>query len=167
MDDTEGRPVVSDEVSSLYSSNHSSSTPLPYLAYFAEPPHTSVSVPESTVSGSDLISSVAAYAEEADLPDWCNMLSMECECHVSYQFYDNEEVLLLGMVTLPIIVFGLCANLTSVRIFTHRLMISSSINWYLGVLSCSDTFILFSAFFVLSLPRIGEYTGVWTATSCR
>ncbi|KHN81393.1 hypothetical protein Tcan_05935 [Toxocara canis] len=64
------------------------------------------------------------------------------------------------------IVFGLCANLTSVRIFTHRLMISSSINWYLGVLSCSDTFILFSAFFVLSLPRIGEYTGVWTATSC-
>lgn len=59
-----------------------------------------------------------------------------------YQFYEYFERLLLGLVALPIIVFGLCANLTSVRIFTHRLMSGNSINWYLAVLSFSDTLIL-------------------------
>lgn len=163
-DDTEGLPIVSDD--SSFSLNYST-TASPYLAYFTEP-HTSVSIPESSLTPVDgLRSNAAAYVDEEELPEWCNVLSLECECHISYQFYDYEEVLLLGLVTLPIIIFGLCANLTSIRIFTHRLMISSSINWYLGVLSCSDTFILFSAFFVLSLPRIGEYTGIWIATSCR
>uniref|UniRef100_A0A915B6A0 G-protein coupled receptors family 1 profile domain-containing protein n=3 Tax=Parascaris univalens TaxID=6257 RepID=A0A915B6A0_PARUN len=163
-DGTEGLPIVSDDFS--VSSNYSTAASPPYLAYFTQP-HTSVSIPQSSLIPVDgLRSNAAAYVDEEELPEWCNVLSLECECHISYQFYDYEEVLLLGLVTLPIIIFGLCANLTSIRIFTHRLMISSSINWYLGVLSCSDTFILFSAFFVLSLPRIGEYTGIWIATSC-
>ncbi|VDN55764.1 unnamed protein product [Dracunculus medinensis] len=105
--------------------------------------------------------------EDFDIPEWCNILSANCECHIAYQFYEYDEVILLGLVTLPIVIFGLLANLTSVRIFTHRLMFSSSINWYLAVLSCSDTLILFSAFFVLSLPRIGEYSKLWSATSLR
>ncbi|VDO22975.1 unnamed protein product [Brugia timori] len=63
--------------------------------------------------------------------------------------------------------FGLCANITSIRIFTHRFMFSSSINWYLAILSSSDTLILFSAFFVLSLPRLGEYAKTWSATRFR
>ncbi|CAG9537111.1 unnamed protein product [Cercopithifilaria johnstoni] len=99
--------------------------------------------------------------------EWCTILSVDCECHLSYQFYAYEERLLLGLITLPIIVFGLCANITSIRIFTHRFMFSSSINWYLAILSSSDTLILFSAFFVLSLPRLGEYTKTWSATRFR
>uniref|UniRef100_A0A1I7W125 G_PROTEIN_RECEP_F1_2 domain-containing protein n=1 Tax=Loa loa TaxID=7209 RepID=A0A1I7W125_LOALO len=105
------------------------------------------------------------YDDES--PEWCTILSVDCECHLSYQFYAYEERLLLGLITLPIIVFGLCANITSIRIFTHRFMFSSSINWYLAILSSSDTLILFSAFFVLSLPRLGEYTKTWSATRFR
>lgn len=59
----------------------------------------------------------------------CTVLNTSCECHYEYQFYEFTERLILGLVALPIVVFGLCANLTSVRIFTHRLMSSSSINW--------------------------------------
>ncbi|EJW87420.1 hypothetical protein WUBG_01670 [Wuchereria bancrofti] len=105
------------------------------------------------------------YDDES--PEWCTILSVDCECHLSYQFYAYEERLLLGLITLPIIMFGLCANITSIRIFTHRFMFSSSINWYLAILSSSDTLILFSAFFVLSLPRLGEYTKTWSATRFR
>ncbi|EYB94056.1 hypothetical protein Y032_0176g558 [Ancylostoma ceylanicum] len=95
--------------------------------------------------------------------EMCSVMNTSCACHYEYQFYEFPERILLGLVALPIIVFGLCANLTSVRIFTHRLMSSSSINWYLAVLSASDTFILISAFFVLSLPRLGEYLTWWRA----
>ncbi|CAI4223784.1 unnamed protein product [Auanema sp. JU1783] len=91
----------------------------------------------------------------------CTVLNTSCDCHFEYQFYEYPERVLLGLVALPIIMFGLCANLTSVRIFTHRLMSSSSINWYLAVLSASDTFILVSAFFVLSMPRLGEFLSLW------
>ncbi|VDK27592.1 unnamed protein product [Gongylonema pulchrum] len=107
------------------------------------------------------------YMNDEEPPEWCTILSVDCECHMSYQFYAYEERLLLGLITLPIIIFGLCANITSIRIFTHRLMFSSSINWYLAILSSSDTLILFSAFFVLSLPRLGEYTRTWSATRFR
>uniref|UniRef100_A0A0R3S0F7 G_PROTEIN_RECEP_F1_2 domain-containing protein n=1 Tax=Elaeophora elaphi TaxID=1147741 RepID=A0A0R3S0F7_9BILA len=107
------------------------------------------------------------YQYDDESPEWCTILSVDCECHLSYQFYAYEERLLLGLITLPIIVFGLCANITSIRIFTHRFMFSSSINWYLAILSSSDTLILFSAFFVLSLPRLGEYTKTWSATRFR
>ncbi|MFH4976363.1 hypothetical protein AB6A40_003072 [Gnathostoma spinigerum] len=103
----------------------------------------------------------------ADLDDGCTVMSAECECHMSYQFYDYEETLLLGIITLPVIIFGLIANIISLRIFSHRVMRASSLNWYLAILSCSDTLILLSAFFVLSLPRIGEYMTAWTATSLR
>lgn len=101
---------------------------------------------------------IASSAEDS-----CLVTNTSCACHYEYQFYEFAERILLGLVALPIIVFGLCANLTSVRIFTHRLMSSSSINWYLAVLSASDTLILISAFFVLSLPRLGEYLTWWRA----
>lgn len=97
----------------------------------------------------------------------CTVISVACECHSYYQFYNMEEKLVLGLISLPIISFGLCANLLSICIFTHRVMRGSPINWYLAVLSCSDTIILFSAFFVLALPRLGEYLMVWWATSFR
>ncbi|KIH62165.1 hypothetical protein ANCDUO_07554 [Ancylostoma duodenale] len=99
--------------------------------------------------------------------EMCSVMNTSCACHYEYQFYEFPERILLGLVALPIIVFGVCANLTSVRIFTHRLMSSSSINWYLAVLSASDTFILISAFFVLSLPRLGEYLTWWRANYIR
>lgn len=97
----------------------------------------------------------------------CTVISTTCDCHSFYQFYNYEEKLMLGLISLPIISFGLCANILSVCIFTHRVMRSSSINWYLAILSFSDTIILFSAFFVLALPRFGEYLVCWKATSIR
>ncbi|VDM91858.1 unnamed protein product [Onchocerca ochengi] len=118
-----------------------------------------------TDSSNSTVENEHQYGDES--PEWCTILSVDCECHLSYQFYAYEERLLLGLITLPIIVFGLCANITSIRIFTHRFMFYSSINWYLAILSSSDTLILFSAFFVLSLPRLGEYTKTWSATRFR
>ena len=46
-------------------------------------------------------------------------------------------------------------------------MASSPINWYLAVLSVSDTFILISSFFVLTLPRLGEFMTWWRANFIR
>uniref|UniRef100_A0A7E4WA33 G_PROTEIN_RECEP_F1_2 domain-containing protein n=1 Tax=Panagrellus redivivus TaxID=6233 RepID=A0A7E4WA33_PANRE len=97
--------------------------------------------------------------------DVCTVLSTNCECHSTYVFYTYEEKLILGLISLPIISFGLCANILSICIFTHRVMRNSPINWYLAILSCSDTVILLSAFFVLALPRLGEYIMAWEATS--
>ncbi|CAD6198834.1 unnamed protein product [Caenorhabditis auriculariae] len=94
----------------------------------------------------------------------CLPLNNSCVCHTEYMFYEYMERMLLGLVAVPIIAFGVLANLTSVRIFTHRIMSSSSINWYLAVLSASDTLILISAFFVLALPRFGELLSWWRAS---
>ncbi|KAI6181048.1 hypothetical protein M3Y98_00787000 [Aphelenchoides besseyi] len=91
----------------------------------------------------------------------CSFLSAQCECHSTYQFYDFDENFLLGCCCFFIIAFGLVANLISVRIFTHKLMASQCINWYLAVLTTSDTVVLFSAFFVLTLPRLCEVAGLW------
>uniref|UniRef100_A0A0N4ZCI9 G_PROTEIN_RECEP_F1_2 domain-containing protein n=1 Tax=Parastrongyloides trichosuri TaxID=131310 RepID=A0A0N4ZCI9_PARTI len=44
-------------------------------------------------------------------------------------------------------------------------MRTSSINWYLTIISLSDTIILISAFFVLTLPRLGEFMELWNAVS--
>ncbi|WKY08024.1 hypothetical protein Q1695_007486 [Nippostrongylus brasiliensis] len=117
----------------------------------------------------NLTTSTSAFDEviASSGEDLCSVMNTSCACHYEYQFYEFAERMLLGLVALPIIVFGLCANLTSVRIFTHRLMSSSSINWYLAVLSASDTLILISAFFVLSLPRLGEYLTWWRANYIR
>ncbi|KAJ1355199.1 hypothetical protein KIN20_012511 [Parelaphostrongylus tenuis] len=140
-------------ITSLSSSSISSSSPSPSsLSSLTSSPTSSVSDHVVITSGEDLL---------------CSPMNTSCACHYEYQFYDFDERMLLGLVALPIIVFGLCANLTSVRIFTHRVMSSSSINWYLAVLSASDTLILISAFFVLSLPRLGEYLAWWRANYIR
>lgn len=97
----------------------------------------------------------------------CTPISTECDCHTHYQFYDNEEKILLGIVCAFVISFGIVANLMSIRIFTNKVMSSACINWYLAVLSASDTAILFSSFFVLTLPRLGEFFWLWKATSFR
>ena len=97
----------------------------------------------------------------------CDDYNSSCACQTEYNFYEWNERVLLGLLALPIIAFGIVANLTSVRIFTHRLMSSSSINWYLAVLSASDSVILIASFFVLSLPRAGEYLTWWAANYVR
>ncbi|CAD5219394.1 unnamed protein product [Bursaphelenchus okinawaensis] len=88
----------------------------------------------------------------------------DCSCHQNYQFYEYDERFILGVVAWGVIVFGIICNLTSVRIFTHRLMYSTCINWYLTVLSVTDSLVLASAFFVLTLPRLGETFQFWIAT---
>ncbi|KAF1759697.1 hypothetical protein GCK72_016164 [Caenorhabditis remanei] len=95
--------------------------------------------------------------------NFCEGLNVSCACHTEYSSYEPLERIILGLVAVPVIMFGILANVTSMRIFTHRIMSSSSINWYLAVLSASDTLILVSAFFVLSLPRFGEYLTWWRA----
>jgi hypothetical protein len=104
--------------------------------------------------------------EEGGDPN-CSPLSINCECHTLYPFYEVDERFLLGLLALPLIAFGLFANFTSILIFTHRVMSHSPINWYLAVLSSSDTIILLSAFFVLTLPRLGELLTIWTAVRIR
>ncbi|VDK58524.1 unnamed protein product [Gongylonema pulchrum] len=60
---------------------------------------------------------------------------------------------------------GLLANAMSVRIFSHRQMRNQPLNWYLLLLAISDSVILIGAFFVLTLPRLGEVLHCWKATA--
>ncbi|CAJ0574581.1 unnamed protein product, partial [Mesorhabditis spiculigera] len=98
---------------------------------------------------------------EPDLEANCGRNNISCACHFQYEYYRPDDRITLGLIALPIMAFGICANLTSVRIFTHRLMSSSSINWYLAALSVSDTIILIASFVVLCAPRLAEYLTMW------
>uniref|UniRef100_A0A915CRU5 G-protein coupled receptors family 1 profile domain-containing protein n=1 Tax=Ditylenchus dipsaci TaxID=166011 RepID=A0A915CRU5_9BILA len=86
-------------------------------------------------------------------------------CIEKYDYYEPTEKWLLGIVALPFIVVGLLANAMSVRIFSHRHMRQQSVNWYLLILAISDSVILLGAFFVLTLPRLGEILSWWEATA--
>ncbi|VDK53773.1 unnamed protein product, partial [Anisakis simplex] len=70
-----------------------------------------------------------------------------------------------GVLALPFIVIGLMANAMSIRIFSHRHMRMQCVNWYLMLLAASDSVILIGAFFVLTLPRLGEVLHWWSATA--
>uniref|UniRef100_A0A915IB30 G-protein coupled receptors family 1 profile domain-containing protein n=1 Tax=Romanomermis culicivorax TaxID=13658 RepID=A0A915IB30_ROMCU len=74
-----------------------------------------------------------------------------------FEPYTPFSTVLLAFVTPIIILFGLSANCLNFRIFTHKFMRSSLLNWYLAALAVSDVLILITAFFFLCLPRIGEY----------
>uniref|UniRef100_A0AC35U5A7 G_PROTEIN_RECEP_F1_2 domain-containing protein n=1 Tax=Rhabditophanes sp. KR3021 TaxID=114890 RepID=A0AC35U5A7_9BILA len=95
--------------------------------------------------------------------DMCNENSSICECNFEYNPYESPENFLLGVFALPLIIFGIITNIFSVLIFTHESMKNSSINWYLTVISLSDSLILIAAFFVLTLPRIAELLHCWSA----
>uniref|UniRef100_A0A914ZV17 G-protein coupled receptors family 1 profile domain-containing protein n=1 Tax=Parascaris univalens TaxID=6257 RepID=A0A914ZV17_PARUN len=86
-------------------------------------------------------------------------------CTEEYDFYEPNEKILLGVLALPFIVIGLMANAMSVRIFSHRQMRIQPVNWYLMLLAISDSVILIGAFFVLTLPRLGEVLTWWNATA--
>ncbi|KAI1713184.1 7 transmembrane receptor (rhodopsin family) domain-containing protein [Ditylenchus destructor] len=85
------------------------------------------------------------------------------DCVEHYDYYQPTEKWLLGIVALPFIVMGLLANAMSVRIFSHRQMRTQPHNWYLLILAVSDSVILLGAFFVLTLPRLGEILAAWDA----
>uniref|UniRef100_A0A1I8AP54 G_PROTEIN_RECEP_F1_2 domain-containing protein n=1 Tax=Steinernema glaseri TaxID=37863 RepID=A0A1I8AP54_9BILA len=87
-----------------------------------------------------------------------------CTDELHYEYYEETEKWLLGMVALPFICLGLLANAISVLIFSHKHMRQQSINWYLVILAVSDSIILIGAFFVLTLPRLGEIFTLWQAT---
>lgn len=55
----------------------------------------------------------------------------------------------------------------SVLIFSHKQMRQQTVNWYLLILAMSDFVILLGAFFVLTLPRLGEIFSWWYATAIR
>uniref|UniRef100_A0A914CX02 G-protein coupled receptors family 1 profile domain-containing protein n=1 Tax=Acrobeloides nanus TaxID=290746 RepID=A0A914CX02_9BILA len=84
-------------------------------------------------------------------------------CIEEYDFYKPVEKWLLGVSVLPFIIVGLMANAMSIRIFSHKYMRHQSVNWYLLILSISDCIILIGAFFVLTLPRLGEILQFWQA----
>jgi hypothetical protein len=44
--------------------------------------------------------------------------------------YGDFSVTIMGVIALPVEVFGIIANILSVTIFTHRVMRNSPINWY-------------------------------------
>lgn len=71
--------------------------------------------------------------------------------------YTLHSTILLGFITPVIIIFGLIANVLNFKIFSHKLMRTSLLNWYLAFLSLSDIMVLLTGFFFISLPRIGEY----------
>uniref|UniRef100_A0AC35FGL4 G-protein coupled receptors family 1 profile domain-containing protein n=1 Tax=Panagrolaimus sp. PS1159 TaxID=55785 RepID=A0AC35FGL4_9BILA len=85
----------------------------------------------------------------------------------NYEFYEFTEKWLLGVFALPLIFIGLLSNAMSIIIFSHRYMRQQPINWYLLILAISDSVILISAFFVLSVPRFGEIIHFWDATFVR
>lgn len=72
-----------------------------------------------------------------------------------------------GIFALPFILAGLLANTMSIQIFSHPLMRAQLINWYLLMMALSDSIILVGAFFVLTLPRLGETLSFWKATAIR
>ncbi|CAJ0929607.1 unnamed protein product, partial [Mesorhabditis belari] len=55
--------------------------------------------------------------------------------------------------------FGIIANTINVIIFSHKKMRNQLVNWFFLILSISDIFVLFSSFFVFSLPVYAEYSG--------
>uniref|UniRef100_A0AC35U7A5 G_PROTEIN_RECEP_F1_2 domain-containing protein n=1 Tax=Rhabditophanes sp. KR3021 TaxID=114890 RepID=A0AC35U7A5_9BILA len=73
-----------------------------------------------------------------------------------FQNYEESDRILLGVVAFPFLLFGLSANFISLKIFLHKLMRLQTLNWYLMIISISDSGILLGAFFVLTLPRISE-----------
>uniref|UniRef100_A0A914YYZ0 G-protein coupled receptors family 1 profile domain-containing protein n=1 Tax=Panagrolaimus superbus TaxID=310955 RepID=A0A914YYZ0_9BILA len=85
----------------------------------------------------------------------------------NYEFYESTEKWLLGVFALPLIFIGLLSNAMSIIIFSHRYMRQQPINWYLLILAISDSVIVISAFFVLSVPRFGEIIHFWDATFVR
>lgn len=86
-------------------------------------------------------------------------------CTDNYIYYHTTDKWLLGVVILPFIFVGLLANGLSVLIFSHRYMRRQTINWYLLILGISDAVVLLGAFFVLTLPRLGEIFTWWKAVA--
>ncbi|KAI6187253.1 FMRFamide receptor [Aphelenchoides besseyi] len=89
----------------------------------------------------------------------------EVICMENYEHYETTEKWLLGVVALPFICIGLVANALSVLIFSNRHMRVQRVNWYLLILAVSDGVILIGAFFVLTLPRLGELSRWWRLTA--
>ncbi|CAJ0582320.1 unnamed protein product, partial [Mesorhabditis spiculigera] len=55
--------------------------------------------------------------------------------------------------------FGILANLINVIVFSHKKMRNQLVNWFFLALSLSDICVLFSSFFVFSLPVYAEASG--------
>lgn len=94
-----------------------------------------------------------------DVHDWNHTANVtnETDCFENIERFNTQSTVILGFITPFIIVFGLFANALNFRIFTHKFMRVSLLNWYLAVLSLSDFLILITGFFFICLPRIGEY----------
>jgi hypothetical protein len=48
---------------------------------------------------------------------------------INYDPYGDFSILVLGYVAFPVELFGLVANILSIRIFTHKYMKNNPINW--------------------------------------
>lgn len=118
---------------------------------------------------------------------WNNTTLGVVLCPHEHENYARESIVILGFCSFPVIVAGVVACLLSIRIFTHPVMRASPINWsllfpsspsspflsappesggdwrYLAVLSTSDLLVLMATFFMLCLPRLGEWLGFFGA----
>ncbi|CDW57334.1 Class A rhodopsin-like G-protein coupled receptor GPRfmr [Trichuris trichiura] len=74
--------------------------------------------------------------------------------------YDRFSFIIRVVCIVPIVIFGLLANIINISVFRHARMRSSVVNWYLIALSVSDLIVLLGAFCMLSLPAISEESGI-------
>ncbi|KFD59074.1 hypothetical protein M514_00237 [Trichuris suis] len=100
----------------------------------------------------------------ATLVNTASLLStgaQRAEC--PYERYTTESIIVLGFFGMFVISLGILVNLLNVRIFTHKLMRVSLLNWYLATLAISDLLMQLTSFLMFCLPRIGEYWSNFSA----
>lgn len=89
-----------------------------------------------------------------------------CTC-LEYATPGDFTTAMMGVVSLPVVIGGVFANVLSLMVFSHPMMRHLPFNWYLTAMTASDMVILVSAFLVLVLQMIGEYFEVYAAVAIR
>lgn len=91
-----------------------------------------------------------------------------CELLCDFCHYGTHTIYVMGLLASIVVGFGIVANALNARIFTHRFMRVSLLNWYYAALSISDLFVLITGFLRDCLPRIADYSaayGLYSAAS--
>lgn len=130
-----------------------------------------------------IMDSVHGASEPTTIPDYldpfshCNGTNSSANCSdfmdpncepCGFCHYETHTVYVMGYLATSVIVFGLVANALNARIFTHRFMRNSLLNWYYAALSMSDLCVLSISFFRDCLPRLSDYArhyGVYSLMS--
>lgn len=77
-------------------------------------------------------------------------------CH-----YGDHTIYVMGFLAMVVVIFGCVANALNARIFTHRFMRVSLLNWYYAALSISDLLVLITGFLRDCMPRLADFSGAY------